>query len=62
MAFDPADDLADDSLRWERYQTVSRGLRAVGLSVRTIETQCVLNGSRFVGPLLDEGFLSSLAA
>jgi len=40
-------DLADDPLRWDHYQTLSRGRRALNLTVRTIEAWCVLCGSRF---------------
>jgi hypothetical protein len=57
-----ADDQADDPLRWDRYQVVSRRRRAVDLTVRTLEGLCALEGSSYVGPFLNEHFLASLAA
>lgn len=56
-----ADDQADDPLRWDQYQLVSRRRRAMDLTVRTLEGLCAFEGSAYVGPLLDERFLSSLA-
>lgn len=57
-----ADDQADDPLRWDHYQRVSRGRRAVGLTVDTLQRLCGDVGSRFVAPFLDHGFLASLGA
>jgi hypothetical protein len=57
-----ADDQADDPLSWGRYQGVSRRRRAMDLTVRTLEGLCALEGSRYVGPFLDERFLAALAA
>jgi asparagine synthetase B (glutamine-hydrolysing) len=57
-----ANDEADDPLRWDRYQVVSRCRRAVDLSVRTFQGISGLHGTEFVGPFLDEKFLSALAA
>ena len=57
-----ADDRADDPLRWDRYQVVSRRRRAVDLTVQTLDGLCSLEGTRFEAPFLDERFLSTLAA
>lgn len=62
LAWALADDQADDPLRWDRYQAVSRGRRAVDLTERTLQSLCLQAGSRFVAPFLDRPFLSSLAA
>jgi hypothetical protein len=57
-----ADDQADDPLRWDHYQVVSRRRRAMDLTLRTLEGLCELEGSRYAGPFLEEPFLGSLAA
>jgi asparagine synthase (glutamine-hydrolysing) len=62
MAVSLADDQANDPLRWDRYQVMSRGRRGADLTERTLEGLCALAGSRFVAPFLDRTFLSSLAA
>jgi asparagine synthase (glutamine-hydrolysing) len=62
VAWAMADERADDSLRWDHYQVVSRDRRAVELTERTLQSLCALAGSRFVAPFLDRPFLSSLAA
>jgi asparagine synthase (glutamine-hydrolysing) len=62
VARDLADEMADDPLRWDRYQVVSRRRRAVDLTVQTLGTLAELEGARYVAPFLDEGFLASLAA
>jgi len=56
-----ADDLADDPLRWDQYQRVSRGRRAVELTESTLVELCAAADARFVAPFLDLSFLSSLA-
>ena len=57
-----ADDQADDPLRWDHYQVISRRRRAVDLTQQTLERLCALDGSRFVAPFVDERFLAGLAA
>ena len=57
-----AEELASDPLRWDRYQSVNRGRRSTMLTIGTFERLCELEGSRYVGPFLDERFLASLAA
>ncbi|MGA3146704.1 MAG: asparagine synthase-related protein [Acidimicrobiales bacterium] len=62
LAEDQAEDQADDPLRWNRYQVVSRRRRATELTLRTLDRLCALNGSRFAAPFTDERFLAALAA
>ncbi len=57
-----ADDQADDPLRWDHYQVISRRRRATDLTLDTLGRLCGLNGSRFVAPFVDERFLTALAA
>jgi asparagine synthase len=56
-----ASDQADEPLRWDHYQLVSRRRRSMDLGVRTFEQLCILEDARFVAPFVNEGFLSSLA-
>jgi len=62
LARDLADDQADDPLRWDHYQVISRRRRAVDLTLHSLERLCALCNSRFVAPFVDERFLASLAA
>ncbi|MGD0391389.1 MAG: asparagine synthase-related protein [Acidimicrobiales bacterium] len=62
LAEDQAEDQADDPLRWDRYQVVSRRRRATELTLGTLERLCALHSSRFAAPFTDERFLSALAA
>ncbi len=57
-----ADDQADDPLRWDDYQVISRGRRAVDLTLLSLERLCALSNSRFAAPFVDERFLAALAA
>ena len=57
-----ADDQSGDPLRWDRYQLVQQGRRAVALTQQTLEGLCGLAGASFTAPFLDERFLRTLAA
>ena len=57
-----ADDQADDPLRWDSYQSVSRRRRSMDLTLQTLQSLCALEGASYVAPFLNEGFLASLAA
>ncbi len=56
-----ADDQADDSLRWDDYQWVSRSRRSVHLTVDTLERLCARHDARFAAPFLDVGVVGALA-
>jgi asparagine synthase (glutamine-hydrolysing) len=56
-----ADDQMDDPLWWDRYQSVNRGRRDVGLTIDTLDALCAGEGARYVGPFLDTSFLAGLA-
>jgi hypothetical protein len=56
-----ASDRADDPLRWDRYQVGSLRRRAANLTLQSLRGLCELEGSRYVGPFLEEPFLTSLA-
>ena len=55
-----ADDGADDPLRWGPYQVISRRRRAMDLTLGTLESLAEIEGARYQGPFLDEGFLAAL--
>ncbi len=61
LGFRLADDQADDPLRWDRYQQVSRSRRAVDLTLDTLDRMSARSDARFVAPFLDRGFLAALA-
>jgi asparagine synthase (glutamine-hydrolysing) len=62
VAHDLADEMADDPLRFDRYLAISRQRRSADLTLESLGSVAALEGARYVAPLLDQGFLASLAA
>lgn len=61
VSYAMGDDRADDPLRWDRYQEVSRRRRAMDLTLSTLEALSDMEGARYAGPFLDTEFLSAMA-
>jgi hypothetical protein len=57
-----ASDMAEDSLRWDRYQVANRRRRSVELAEASFARMCALDGATFSAPFLGKEFLASLGA